>query len=175
MMGCFCLLPLLLYVLSCLILLLFRKLLVHLWHWKAIDYCAVISLAESCFDSNILLCLWHTGDKGPLRKVSRSRVLNVLSISISHGSYTCWTMLVTVFVLNGGHLSCTFPIQITSEHRGLLRFILTNIRLFRHSFKLVVLIEKLHVDLLNWSILIISWLILIILVLDIVSVCDSSL
>lgn len=170
MMGCFRLLPLQLYVLSCLILLLFRKLLVHLWHWKAIDYCAVISLAESCFDSNILLPLWHTGDKGTLRKVSRSRVVNLLSISISCGG--CWTMLATIFVLNGGHLGCTFPIQITSEHRGLLRFILTNIRLFRHSLKLVVLIEKLHVDLLNGSILIISWLIL---VLNIVSVCDGSL
>ena len=92
----------------------------------------------------------------------------MLNISIGHIS----TSSRTLFFLNGGHLGCTLVVQITSEHRGLFRFILADVGFFGHSFELVVLVEELDVDLLDGSILIINWLILI---LNLISICDSCL
>lgn len=136
-MGRLCHLPLLLCILRLLNLLLIRKLLVDLRHWEAIDNCAVISLAESCFTPNILLSLRHAGDKAPLREASTSRVFKMLHIPISH----IRTVSSLLICNDGSHLSCTFPIYITSKHGGLLRLILANIRLFGHGFELVVLVK----------------------------------
>lgn len=92
----------------------------------------------------------------------------MLGISICHHSI-CWAL----FILNdGGHLGCTLIIQIASEHGGLLRFILADVRFFRDSFKLVILVQKLDIDLLDRSILNISRLILI---LNLVGISNRSL